>query len=171
MSFECFFWKCQFDKINSLCIGAWDWNSSFLSHEVKAKSKIKLQKLCLGVAFSLFSFSLLFSSISCFVYQSYLGQHASLLAYTGYPVLCICMSLERSIDFPWISMCPSRTNLGKQTNKQTNKDWAKLFAIGWINPQILNHCNIALSCEVFESNWHLKEPGLIFSTFPNFWRF
>ena len=70
------------------------------------------------MAFSPFSFSLLFSSISCFVYQSYLGQHASLLAYTGYPVLCICMSLERSIDFPWISMCPSRTNLGKQTNKQ-----------------------------------------------------
>ena len=52
------------------------------------------------------------------VYQSYLGQHASSLAYTGYPGLCICMSLERFMDFPWISMCPSQTNLGKQTNKQ-----------------------------------------------------
>ena len=27
-------------SFNSLCIGAWDWNSSFLSHKVKAKSKI-----------------------------------------------------------------------------------------------------------------------------------
>ena len=77
--------------------------------------------MLLGVAFSLFSFSLLFSSISCFVYHSYLGQHASLLAYTGYPGLRMCMTLERSMDFPWISMCPSRTDLGKQTNKQESQ--------------------------------------------------
>ena len=44
----------------------------------------------------------------------------NLLAYTGYPDLYFCMSLERSMSCSWTSMCPPRTDLDKQTNKILN---------------------------------------------------
>ena len=45
----------------------------------------------------------------------------NLLAYTGYPDLYFCISLERSMSCSWNSMCPPRTDLDKQTNKQTHE--------------------------------------------------
>ena len=92
--------------------------------------------MLLGVAFSLFSFPCYFLPfLALFIKAIYLGQHASLLAYTGYPGLYICMSLERSMDFPWISMCPSRTNLGKQTNKQTKRKYV-IIETPYFHPQL-----------------------------------
>ena len=88
----------------------------FFSHEVSAKSKI-VQRCWVWP--SLFSpFPCYFLSFLVFVYQSYLRQDAYLLAYTGYPCLCICMSLEWFMDFLWISMCPSRTNLCKLPHRK-----------------------------------------------------
>ena len=43
----------------------------------------------------------------------------SLLAYTGYPDLYFCMSLERSMIVHGLACVPPRTDLDKQTNKQT----------------------------------------------------
>ena len=91
-------------------------------HVVRAKSNSCT--MLLGVAFSLLSFA-----ISYCLNQSYLGQHASLLAYTGYPGTCIRMSLERSMIFHVLA-CVSHgpTWVNKQTN---NWLWTNIDIFGY----------------------------------------
>ena len=96
--------------------------SSFLSHEVRAKLLYNcVREYMTFLAFPLFlaiSFLFLASSL---LYAS-LNMHFS-LTYIGYADLYFCISLEWSMScFGSCSRtcrCPPRTDLDKQTNKQT----------------------------------------------------
>ena len=87
-----------------------------VSFLMKYGLRVKLYKVLLGVAFSLFSpfpcYFLPFLALSIkaiwaskHLYQSTLAIQACLFS----------MSLEQSRNFPWISICPSRTIPDKQT--------------------------------------------------------
>ena len=66
-----------------------------LSHEVRAKSKIV--PLCSGMAFLVFHLFLA-NSLPFPCYMRLLRPACNLLAYTGYPDLCFCIRLERSMS-------------------------------------------------------------------------
>ena len=90
------------------------WISSFLSHEVRARSKIVPLR-------------------SGLLYASSIRPACNLLAYTGYLDLYFCMSLERSIICLWTSMCPPRTDLdNQQPTKQTNKHAVLIWKLAQI---------------------------------------
>ena len=63
----------------------------------------KIVTLCSGVAFLVFRLFLANSFSFSLLYASSLRPAGNLLAYTGYPDLYFCMSLERSMSCSWTS--------------------------------------------------------------------
>ena len=76
-----------------------------LSQEVRAKSEIVPYDCVREWPPCLSPFSYYSSSFSMLNALS-LRPACNLLAYTGYPDLYFCMSLERSMSCSWSSMCP-----------------------------------------------------------------
>ena len=68
------------------------------------------------------------------------GQHAPLirLYWLSRLVLLYEPAVERSMSYSWTSKCPPRTNLDKQTNKQTNK--LKSVVANGLQEIVFNNC-------------------------------
>ena len=103
----------------SLCIGAWDWNSSFLSHEVRAKSKIVQIVVGSGLLSFLLFLAIFFHFLLCL---SKLSEPACIFISLHWLSMqaCACsMSLERSMDFHGLACIPhGPTWVNKQTSSR-----------------------------------------------------